>query len=107
MQANVLASHKRLKPSDANPTLSEVVPLDVLIKDIEDGFITARPHYDDPTLQILCYTKETQFAGHWTEATKVARGLVIRSEAYDFSDAVVVERPWRKFFTLEQLKEGD
>jgi len=85
--------------------LSELVALDLLAQNIADGFISVKPHPQDPALKILNYTQKTQFAGNWNEATKIARGLIVRSECPDFTDAVVIERPWRKFFTLSQIKD--
>lgn len=96
---------KRSEPDLLVP-LSAVMPLDVLERDVAEGFIAAQSHPNDDSLKVMCYTKQTQFAGRWTDATKVARGLIVRSEQPDFSDAVVIERPWKKFFTLEQLESG-
>lgn len=106
MRDALTTSLNGLKPS-ATVALENLIPLDVLRADIRDGFVAVRPHEDDPDLKILCYSKETQFAGHWTEATKTARGLIIRSKDPNFSDSIVLERPWRKFFTLEQINGNE
>ena len=59
---------------------------------------------------VACYTTKTQFAGHWTPDTLLARGLVLRLSspidknariAPQIRDAVVVARGMRKFFTVD------
>lgn len=86
--------------------LSEIITTELLAKEVAAGFINCSPHPDDPSLKILCYGKLTQILGHWNEATKQCRGLIVRAKAHDFSDAEVVARPWRKFFTLQQVQSG-
>ena len=90
-----------------NPVkLSSFLDLDLLRRDMAEGYIDGKTHPEDPDLWVLCYSKTTQYEGHWTEATKVARGLILRSSSDSFEDAVVEQRPWRKFFTLEQMESG-
>ena len=86
--------------------LAEMLDTDLLAREVADGYISCSVHPDDPSLKVLCYGKVTQITGHWNEATKQCRGLIIRSELDDFSDAEVVARPWRKFFTLQQVQSG-
>lgn len=83
--------------------LSELMNLDDLCCMVKDGYIDVRVHPDDASLKIMSYSRSAQFDGKWNSVTTQARGLIIRSSVNDFSDAVVVERPWRKFFTLTQL----
>lgn len=88
------------------PLLSSALDLSQLKSMIDRGFISMNSHPDDKTLRVLCYRNTVTMAGMWNESTKIARGLIIRSEKDDFSDAVIIERPWRKFFTLQQHQSG-
>jgi len=86
--------------------LSAIIDLELLAQEIADGYINCSAHPMDPNLKILCYGKLTQILGRWNEATKQCRGLIVRSEGEDFSDAELIARPWRKFFTLQQVQSG-
>lgn len=92
-------------PSVSVP-MATVLDLDELNRDLAEGFIDMREHEADDSLKILCYSNAAQISGHWTEACKVARGLIAQGQEADFSDAVILQRPWRKFFTLDQLSNG-
>ena len=74
---------------------------------VDDGYISVQSHPDDPDLKVMNYSRAAQYEGKWNDATKNARGLMIRSARDDFGDAVVVERPWKKFFTLSQIRNDD
>ena len=87
---------------DGQMKLSEILETDLVAREVRDGYISCSGHPDDPALKVLCYGKVTQIMGHWNEATKQCRGLIVRSARDDFSDAGLVARPWRKFFTLQQ-----
>jgi hypothetical protein len=67
-----------------------------LLSLIEEGYIMVNQHPEYP-LQILNYTRKTQFERAWNEYTLMARGLVIDS-FYD-----VVARPFPKFFNYEEI----
>ena len=71
---------------------------------IEDGYITYRRHEDDEELMILNYSAKTQFDGKWNRITKMARGLIIKGDS--FETAIVIARPWGKFFSLAQTESG-
>lgn len=92
---------------------SEVVGLDSIMSVselrhmISEGFVNCKSHEDDPSLKILCYSHLAQIKGKWNDVTRNARGLIIKSELDDFSDAVVVQRPFKKFFTLSQMSSSD
>lgn len=88
------------------PSLESIMDLDLLKRDIDEGFIAVRPHPEDDTLNILSYTSMAQIRGKWDDATKQARGLIVQTSDSQFSDAIIVERPWRKFFTLSQHTSG-
>lgn len=105
MAGNVAPSVDRLT---AQPTvaLADLMDLDLVQRMRDEGYLDMREHEDDPALKVLCYSKIAQTHGMWNEVTKTARGLIIRAEEPDLSDGVIVERPWRKFFTLEQHNSG-
>ena len=90
----------------------KAIPLDhlfepeLLSRMISEGYVLTRSHEDDPNLYVMCYSRTAQYDGKWNDCTKQARGLIVRSESQNFSDAIVVERPWRKFFTLEQHNDN-
>jgi hypothetical protein len=71
---------------------------------LDEGYVNASVHPDDPTLKVLCYTQATQFAGKWNGVTKTCRGLIVRDPSGDFAQAEIVQRPWRKFYTLSQIQ---
>lgn len=103
--------------------LNELTDLRRFASDLHDGWIGASQN-DDKHLIVFCYTKRTQFAGHWiADTTLLARGLVVRLTdagvriyeklhiqwndasiddiALMFDDALVVSRGMRKFFTVD------
>ncbi|MDR1358632.1 MAG: hypothetical protein LBJ48_04690, partial [Coriobacteriales bacterium] len=86
--------------------LSEIIDTDLVAREVADGYINCSRHPRDPDLKILSYSKLAQMLGHWNEATKQCRGLIVHSKASDLSDAEIVARPWRKFFTLQQVQSG-
>jgi RNA ligase len=63
---------------------------------IAEGYISKRKH---PTreLYILNYTSKCQIDRMWNEATVMCRGLIVDDKW------TIVARPFKKFFTLEQL----
>lgn len=98
---------KRFTRDEITPKLSDSMDLDLMRKMIGERYIMANSHPDDPDLRILSYTRATQFSGNWNEATNSARGLMIRSSRSDLEDAVIIQRPWKKFFTLGQMQNPD
>lgn len=107
------------------PALSSLVDPAQFGSMITKGYISERLHPEDPSLRVYSYTPKTQFAGMWTEETLLARGLILRvpedspefrrlkdddaAEAGEkvFGQAVVHSRGLSKFFTVEQMSEGD
>ncbi len=67
-------------------------------KHIEAGYISKRKH---PVLDlyILNYTPKTQFDWLWDRETISCRGLIVDSEYR------IIERPFQKFFTVDQLTQ--
>lgn len=92
--------------SAAEKPLSDIMDLELLQKMIKGRYVLVRAHPEDSSMKILSYGVETQFQAKWNDVTKAARGLIIKSEKEDFSDAVILERPWGKFFTLQQHDSG-
>ena len=95
------------KMENSNPNLADLVSTDVFKKAINDGHISERAHPDDENLRVYSYTKQVQFSGHWTPETLLARGLILQLPNGDLSKAVIVGRGLPKFFTVEQMAEGD
>lgn len=95
------------KKETIDTSLSEIMNLDLLRQMRDEKMVNVSGHPDDPSLKILNYSSMAQVKGRWNDVTKQSRGLIIRSDNDDFSDAVIVERPWRKFFTLQQMTGTD
>lgn len=75
---------------------------------IKSGHISERVHPEDESLKVYSYTPKTQFSGMWTPETLLARGLILKSsKTGDFGDSTIHARALGKFFTVEQMSEGD
>lgn len=92
------------KLSNANLPLSTLFSMDEFDAMVREGYVDVRSHPDNDDLLILNYSTQTQYAGKWNDVTKQARGLIVEKQG---DGLVVVERPWRKFFTLGQIKNPD
>lgn len=99
-----VASHTQSGASEL--VLGDLFDTELLNYHINNGNIAVRTHNDDQSLKILCYTPTVQQRGVWDDVTTTARGLIVRADNPNYSDAVVVARPWRKFFTLNQLNDN-
>lgn len=86
--------------------LSKIMDIELLQRMVAERYIMVSAHPDDNSLKLLCYGTLTQIEGKWNAATTAARGLIIRSKEADFSDAIIQERPWEKFFTLSQRENN-
>lgn len=82
--------------------LSDVLDVDNLELEIQDGFISRRFHPEYPELAILNYTEKAAFAQHWNNETRTCRGLI-----YNTSDGEVLARPFAKFFNYGQAGAPD
>lgn len=91
----------------ALPKLSEHINLKLLNKMVAEGYVNVSSHPDDNSLKLLNYSRSAQYEGKWNDATKMTRGLMIKASKDDYSDAVIIERPWKKFFTLSQIRNDD
>lgn len=96
----------KLRRPKEGPLLSTVMDTSKLAQLREEGYVMVARHPQDPALQVLTYSKLAQLQRKWNDVTTQTRGLIVHSQRDDFSDAVVVERPWRKFFTLAQHESG-
>lgn len=79
--------------------LEELLDVKLLEQHIENKVVNKRKHPTLP-LYILNYSVTAQYNWSWDEVTLQCRGLVIDE------DNNVIARPFRKFFTIEQL-QGD
>lgn len=73
--------------------LSEIVDIGMLANEIDAGYVTERYHPEFGELAILNYTDKAQFDRHWTNVTRVTRGLI-----YNRKTGEVVARGLPKFF---------
>ena len=78
--------------------LKDVLPVDLLLKHIEDGVVRKQVHPQYPDqLYILNYSEVAQFDRIWDDVTKVCRGLIVAATP---KGDVVVARGFNKFFNL-------
>lgn len=71
---------------------------DLILKDVDAGLISARPHPDDKELIIYNYTPQVAYDKLWDEATRLCRGLILRGQ-------IIVSRSFTKFFNVGELEE--
>lgn len=109
MKATSLTSLRAVKPQPRvkETYLSDIMDTGLLKRMIDDGFVYAQVHPEFDNLKVLTYSKMAQITGRWNDATVQARGLILDSSRDDLSNARIMERPWRKFFTLQQMTDGD
>jgi len=86
-------------------TLRSIMDINLLNRMIDEGYIRKQHHPDDPDLVILNYTEKAQFERVWNEATLQCRGLILRR--VDLLEAVVVARPFPKFFNYGENGRED
>lgn len=97
---------KTIQNSKNSLDLNNYMDIEFLNKMFKERYVDQRRHPDDDTLSVLCYSRSVQYEGKWNDVTKKTRGLIVQSSKSDFSDAVIVQRPWEKFFTLSQIENG-
>jgi len=91
-----------------NTYLNDVVDASRFEDFVNRGLIDSRPHESNPLLRVFAYAKRVQFDGIWTPETRLARGLILEfTSENDFQNARIVGRGIPKFFTIEQVQEGD
>jgi RNA ligase len=81
--------------------ISEIMDYDRLLDRIHSGHVRVRKHPADSGLLILNYTEKAQYERVWDDVTKQCRGLIVQvADGGRPQDALVVARPWPKFFNL-------
>lgn len=79
--------------------LKDIVDLQLLTQEIDDGYIRVRKHPLYPELSILNYSEKTQFEHHWNDATRICRGLIINGMTYE-----VLARPFHKIHNFDEAE---
>jgi RNA ligase len=85
--------------------LKDVLPVDLLLKHIEDGVVRKQVHPDySDQLYILNYSEQAQFGRIWDAVTNVCRGLIVA--AHPDGDYVIA-RGFNKFhnYNTEYIPE--
>ncbi len=78
--------------------LKDVLPVDLLLKHIEEGVVRKQVHPDYPDqLYILNYSERAQFERIWDAVTNVCRGLIV---AVHPDGDYIVARGYNKFHNL-------
>ena len=74
--------------------ITDLLDVRRLLEDIAEGYVTRRPHPEDPSMVIYNYTPKAQNERSWTRETTTCRGLIVDGSG------TVVARPLRKFFNF-------
>jgi len=82
----------------ADIRLVDIMDTGLLAQMIQERYIRAQVHPDDPRLHILNYTEKAQFDRVWNDATRQCRGLIVRDLKTVGMYTTVVARPFPKFF---------
>lgn len=77
--------------------IDELLDMDQLCLDIENGYVTMRTHPENPNLHILNYADKCQYEPYWTDVTRKTRGLIYNSDTLE-----IIARPFEKFFNYGQ-----
>lgn len=102
------AAYEKTQTPQSVKSLASVVDPQKFKKFINDGYISERRHPEDDSLRVYSYTPKTQFSGMWSPETLLARGLILKTnENGDLDTAEIHARALGKFFTVEQMSEGD
>jgi RNA ligase len=75
----------------------ELIDLDELEAEIREGNVRVQTHPDFPELKIANYTDNCAFSRHWTDLTRMTRGLIWNAETGE-----VLARPFPKFFNWDE-----
>jgi RNA ligase len=87
--------------SAGRPLLGDLLDVAALRGALADGLVRVQRHPGEPLL-ILNYTERAVFDRVWTPVTRACRGLIVHAPGR-LEDAVVVARPWPKFFNHGEL----
>lgn len=77
-----------------------MITKDLYMIEVENKYISRRPHPDFPHIVILNYTENATYEKRWNEITLACRGLII-----DESTGQVLARPFPKFFNYGEIPE--
>lgn len=77
--------------------IDDLLDMEELARDIENGYVTERHHPENSDLRILNYADKCQYEPYWTETTRKTRGLI-----YNAYSLEVAARPFEKFFNYGQ-----
>lgn len=106
--AQAQTAYEKSQTPQSIKSLASVVDPQKFRKFIDEGYISERNHPDDNSLKVYSYTPKTQFSGMWSPETLLARGLILKTnENGDLDTAEIHARALGKFFTVEQMSEGD
>lgn len=82
--------------------LSDLLNVDMLEIELQDGYVRERQHPDDPALTIFNYTEKAQYERRWNTVTSQCRGLIV-----DSPTGTVLARPFDKFFNAAEHDDLD
>lgn len=77
--------------------LHEILDTVELAKERDAGYVTIREHPEFHELAIANYTDKCAFERHWTDVTRITRGLIWNVETGE-----VLARPFPKFFNFDE-----
>lgn len=102
------AAYEKSQTPQSVKSLASVVDPKKFKKFIDEGYISERKHPEDDSLRVYSYTPKTQFSGMWSPETLLARGLILKTDNDGNLDTAEIHaRALGKFFTVEQMSEGD
>lgn len=82
--------------------IDDLIDMDAVGAEITAGYVTERTHPEFPELRILNYTDRCQFDRHWTNITRLTRGLI-----YNADTRAVVARAFPKIHNYGEPEVGD
>jgi len=82
--------------------IDDLIDMDAVGAEITAGYVTERTHPEFPELRILNYTDRCQFDRHWTDITRLTRGLI-----YNADTRAVVARAFPKIHNHSEPDVGD
>lgn len=81
--------------------IDDLIDMDAVGAEITAGYVTERAHPEFPELRILNYTDRCQFDRHWTDITRLTRGIIYNAESRQ-----VLARPFPKFYNYGEPEAG-
>lgn len=77
--------------------ITDILDYDLLLKEVEAGYVRLQIHPDYPMLYIANYTDQCAFDRHWNDVTMKTRGLIWNDKTLE-----VLARPFQKFFNWDE-----